>query len=149
MKLNKNIQVFFIILLFGCLVNSEITYAQKVRKAVHMSKPNTTHIAAIQTKIMAKRLNLSSPQAIKVNAINDEFLGKISELQNNSTLSQGEKINSLQTLRESKKNSLKEVLEENQYQEYLKLHDELQEKRSKRIKSEPGSESPDGDSNQD
>jgi hypothetical protein len=119
--------------------------AQKVHRTVRAQSPNTAKIARIQTRIMEKRMNLSFSQSEKVNTINIDYLDKVTELQSNANLSQEEKIKQLSLIRETKIQALKQVLDENQFKEYLKLHQELQEQRSKRIKEQgqPETENPD------
>ncbi len=119
-----------LIILSQTLIINNIVLAQRIHRIPH---PNTGRIAERQTRIMEKRMALSPEQSRRVNSINASYLKKVSDLQQNSRLSEEEKINNLQTLREEKAGSMKIVLHNEQYKNYLQLHQELQDQRSKRI----------------
>jgi len=133
------------ILLICFFLGEQVGFAQHImHKPVHLVRtvhPNTAKIARIQTQIMEKRMNLSPGQSEKVNSINTDFLNKITQLQNNTNLSQEDKIKQLAIIRDSKTIALKQVLDENQFKEYQKLHQELQEQRAKRIKDKSDEDS--------
>lgn len=112
---------------------------QKVHHAFRNTRPNSVRIAQIarlQTKLMEKRMKLSSVQSEQVNSINSDYLNKITDLQSNTYLNMDDKIKQLNLFRENKISALKQVLDETQFKEYLKLHKELQDQRSKRIQEE-------------
>ncbi len=141
----KTILKKFIIVLFLGLTTcfQNFAFGQRIRRTIHPVRINPARIARIQTRLMETRIHLQPEQSNRVEAINTGYLNKLLELQENTGLSQDEKIKALGSLRESKKNALKQVLDENQYKEYLKLHKELQEQRAKRI-GEEGSSEPEG-----
>jgi len=134
-----NYKIFFILIL---VLWPSPLFGQKTHRVIRTVHPNTAHIARLQTKLMEKRMNLNPSQSEKVNSINSDYLNKLTDLQANTSLSQEEKLKQLGQMREAKIASLRQVLDENQFKEYLKLHKELQDQRSKRIK-EQNAEDPD------
>jgi len=102
----------------------------------HMAVPGhatTQRIAGVQTRIMESRMNLKPHQKQKVNELNQRYLDKLTDLVKTPVLTKQEKLEELQRIRESKKSDMKEILDEDQYKEYLKLQQDLKEKRRQRI----------------
>jgi len=123
--------IFYGFVMFFLIV--EDVFAQGHHAAVP-SHATTQRIAGVQTRIMESRMNLKPHQKQKVNELNQHYLDKLTDLVKAPALTKQEKLEELQRIRESKKSDMKEILNEDQYKEYLKLQQDLKEQRRQRIK---------------
>lgn len=117
------------------LVTCNLT-ASAQRGTLHVHEAATSRrVAQVQTRMMDNRMKLIGEQKTRVSRINELYATRLTSLLNNKEMDQPTKLQELQKLHADKKADLKTILTDEQYKEYLKLQQELQEKRIERIKS--------------
>jgi len=110
------------------------TTASAQHHAVHEAA-TSRKVAQMQTTIMDRRMQLATTQKAQVSKINEAYAGKLTALLGNKQLTQAEKLQELQKLHTDKKADLKSILTVDQYNQYLKLQQDLKEQRSQRIRT--------------
>lgn len=110
-------------------------YAQHRQVKVHQATA-TRNIARVQTRLMNDRMQLKGSQKPRVEAINTRYAEKLSTLLTDKQLSREQKLQELQKLHADKKADLQTILSPDQYQEYLKLQQDLKEQRNQRMSTE-------------